>query len=1226
MGNSTDTSSFTDQTTKSTANSLTNFLNTMAKQYASNVAQNTTSTQTYSPSDVAKAMLAKATQPITSEQIAQYTSPYQKDVIDATMAQLAQQYGVQQNALTGNAIAQNALGGDRAKIAQAALMGEQGRNTASTLAGLEQAGYTQALSAAQADQARLLQAAGLSGGTTVGGQQMTGTTAGTETGTTQGTATSAQSGTSHTVGQGSSTTNSNPNIFGAPLNFANNWKDGGHVQASSLVKRRDAGGETYGVPSWAMPPPLTTSAPMQMIVAPSGGGKNMSTKDMIKLGDKARGQLDKMFSAEKASSGPSSEAAAGDFSGAGSAGTAETGAVASDAGVTAVDASAAGADAAAGTGEAAGALGKGAAGAGEAAGAGAGEAAGGAGKGAMSAMAALLAKDGGAIRHRSGGGGMDMPGISMQEGIGQEWFKVPTMDPTSGIKGSASGGAIRRRADGGADDFYDPYAPISSDVGVGDIRRFSSLTAGADEGPVDKPLPRSEADMEARRAALQELRSQSGRAEEPAQPSISEKVKEWWSRPSTPEGSVQLGDLTAPVAQRKPNIGDLVAAPGTEVTTPWDTAVEPAIKMATTTQVDPSTGKPLSTDTAEPGAEEIAPDSTPNYAKTVVETLRANGATDSAIQGILANAQDESGFNPALRHPDQPHFTGEAHYAHGIYQMGGEEWNKYAAWLSKNHPNADWRDTKLQTQFMAENLKVNYPKVWKAMNEGTPEEAAQAYLTGYLKPAEKHRVARMEKYGNGVLGIDEYTSTPSTVSSREEPASPKSGGQSLAALAPVLDKAKDPNAPAMAAATAGSAPPEGGNFLSRILEAGFNPLKMSDRDLTFIAQTALGGLGGINKAAETAQGTRQMDINAQNKAVELAMEAQRLQHTMAQPVVTGETADDFGNVRKQYGVFNPKTNAYEPVSVTSPAPGGQGPSGVPQFTQQISQAYHSDKTGDEFIKLLPPAVGTTAKKIGDYEIAPPTGKAAQSGPGAQALALAEKYNPSYDASQFKTRQSLKQSFTSGKDADEIKSYNMVSGHLADADALVDKLGNFRSSLINKPYNAVRGQLSGEFIKNKSAIDAKLDTAINEVNKATSGKAITRGEQKLWHDRLSADTSPEGMHATLRSFSEMIHDRMEATANKWNSGMGLKEGSEKYLTVERMLSPQALEKHNRIMGTETAPQAERPAGVSKVQQMTQAEPKPEAVQFLIKNPSTSSYFDAKYGPGAAKKVMSTQGAS
>ena len=145
-------------------------------------------------------------------------------------------------------------------------------------------------------------------------------------------------------------------------------------------------------------------------------------------------------------------------------------------------------------------------------------------------------------------------------------------------------------------------------------------------------------------------------------------------------------------------------------------------------------------------------------AKTMTDELKVQGASDSAIRGILANVRDESNFDPTLSHPDQtnPKFAGtEAQNAHGLFQLGGGEWNKYDAWLKTNAPaGADWKDPKLQTQFLVQNLKADYPDVWRSMQSGTPEQAAMSFVSGYLKPASRYEAARRAKYAQGIPDAD----------------------------------------------------------------------------------------------------------------------------------------------------------------------------------------------------------------------------------------------------------------------------------------------------------------------------------------------------------------------------------------------------------------------------------------------------------------------------------------
>ncbi len=103
---------------------------------------------------------AEGAAPITGGQIANYENPFQSDVIKATEANINETNAEQQNQITGNAIAQGALGGNRVGVAQGELARQQGLANNATLAGLNTQNYGQALAAAEADRAAKAQAAG----------------------------------------------------------------------------------------------------------------------------------------------------------------------------------------------------------------------------------------------------------------------------------------------------------------------------------------------------------------------------------------------------------------------------------------------------------------------------------------------------------------------------------------------------------------------------------------------------------------------------------------------------------------------------------------------------------------------------------------------------------------------------------------------------------------------------------------------------------------------------------------------------------------------------------------------------------------------------------------------------------------------------------------------------------------------------------------------------------
>lgn len=124
-----------------------------------------------------------AANPLTAAQIQQYQNPYTQNVVDATQAEFNNQNQQAQQNLTGNAIAQGALGGNRVGVAQANLAGQEALAQAPTIAGLYSNSYNQGLAtAAQQYQQNPLAAAGSIANFGISGQNAALTGAGAQLG------------------------------------------------------------------------------------------------------------------------------------------------------------------------------------------------------------------------------------------------------------------------------------------------------------------------------------------------------------------------------------------------------------------------------------------------------------------------------------------------------------------------------------------------------------------------------------------------------------------------------------------------------------------------------------------------------------------------------------------------------------------------------------------------------------------------------------------------------------------------------------------------------------------------------------------------------------------------------------------------------------------------------------------------------------------------------------
>ncbi len=513
------TASNSAQNSATNQSSQMNYGTNQGSQTAQSTGQN--STQTYDPSALGKSYLDAGTTPAINN-ISSYYNPYQQQVIDATMKQLGQQSGQQQAGIVGNAISNNALGGDRQAVAQQ-IGATQFENqvAAPTLANLESQGFNTALAGANTANAQNLQAAGMAGGTTAG--STLGSTLGQSLSSTLGTMDSAQAASSAAAGanagSGSSTTTTNPGIAGdIGMGLMGLSAISGFMPKTSMADgggvRRDAGG---GVGDGsvselmmllrALPQIQAASLPaQQQPQQPSGqqtkpaasSASPQNWTQMQQLGQKAGQSLGKLF-------GGANDAVGNAVSG--------SAPITSDGGWSTNTQP---------TGGALGSLGSGLGDLGSSIGSGVGDL----GSSIGSAFSGIFARDGGEISRAAGGGAtVSAPNVSMpslsgpsvsapnvavpqfytpgttttskgsglfgkpvttttpESGVGGVYAPLPTvplpsvpMPSTSSSGGKGSGGAVRGFAEGGDVDAvpFMPEAPALAPEGPSLLDQFSA--------------------------------------------------------------------------------------------------------------------------------------------------------------------------------------------------------------------------------------------------------------------------------------------------------------------------------------------------------------------------------------------------------------------------------------------------------------------------------------------------------------------------------------------------------------------------------------------------------------------------------------------------------------------------------------------------------------------------------------------------------------------------------
>lgn len=302
------------------------------------------------------------------------------------------------------------------------------------------------------------------------------------------------------------------------------------------------------------------------------------------------------------------------------------------------------------------------------------------------------------------------------------------------------------------------------------------------------------------------------------------------------------------------------------------------------------------------------------------------------------------------------------------------------------------------------------------------------------------------------------------------------------------------------------------------------------------------------------------DISPGTRAVGMELLKNRLGDDKFSAV---HTTDAAGN--PAITAFNTKTGEAKPAAT---------PSGQP-----AAPAPNPDLTGDDFLSTMDPARAATVKSLVEGRM-PPPGSFALKSPYIQGLMRdAAQYEPGFDQTLWKTRNSMLQSATSGKIGQGVASFNTAIGHLETLDKAIDGLNNGRFPMWNTIANAARGQVDPEFKGKVNQFETAKTAVIDELTRAFRGTGGNVHDLVQWEKSINGADSPEALKAATRQAAELLRSRIEALGDQYNRGMQTKVPKD----ALDFLSPKAKAAMQKLTG-EAAPANDKatpgaaPAGV------------------------------------------------
>lgn len=241
--------------------------------------------------------------------------------------------------------------------------------------------------------------------------------------------------------------------------------------------------------------------------------------------------------------------------------------------------------------------------------------------------------------------------------------------------------------------------------------------------------------------------------------------------------------------------------------------------------------------------------------------------------------------------------------------------------------------------------------------------------------------------------------------------------------------------------------------------------------------------------------------------------------------------------------------------------------------------------------LGPDYIDNQAKAIATYRAQP---QQSSRNPAVTAAIMGRVYemNPGYDAKQYQAANRAVTAFDTGKQGDQVRSFNTSIAHLNTLQQLAGALGNGDIKAVNSISNTFKDQFGKPAPTN---FDAAKNIVGDEIIKAIIGGGGALADRENAQNQVSRANSPAQLAGVIQTYKNLMAGQLVSLKKQYEGSSHLNDFNDKLL-------PETQKELGNIG-------AAAPAALPV-----------QAVQMLKMNPKLRSDFDAKYGPGSAAAVL------
>jgi len=189
-------------------------------------------------------------------------------------------------------------------------------------------------------------------------------------------------------------------------------------------------------------------------------------------------------------------------------------------------------------------------------------------------------------------------------------------------------------------------------------------------------------------------------------------------------------------------------------------------------------------------------------------------------------------------------------------------------------------------------------------------------------------------------------------------------------------------------------------------------------------------------------------------------------------------------------------------------------------------------------------IDKSAQAIANYQMAPPTG-ASRSPAAMRLMARVMELNPDYDANQFQSRRKAESDFSTGKQGQAVKSFNVALSHLDVLQQASDALKNGNVRAFNQLSQTVATATGNPAPTDFNAIKHIVG---DEIVKAVVGAGGGVADRENAAKTVDAANSPAQLAGVINRYKQLMKGQLDGLKKQYESTTG-RTDFDKFLTPE-----------------------------------------------------------------------------